>query len=114
MDQETLAGTKKKIYQLLKITKYITDSPAKSYDCKFAVQEILRNKMPAENELGKGLKEVMEHYTIKGKFSKVREELVKQGISSIQVGEFGFEIGRSGEKIKTSVSGNKLNYLGSQ
>ena len=107
MDQYTLEGTKKKIYQLLKILKFLTNSPAKSYDCKFAVKEKLKNKMPAENELGKGLKEVMEHYTIKGKFSKVREELVKQGISSIQVGEFGFEIGRSGEKIKTSVSGNK-------
>ena len=104
MDQNTLAGTRKKIYQLLKILKFLTNSPAKSYDCKFAVKEMLKNKMPAENELGKGLKEVMEHHTIKGKFAKVREELMEQGISSIQVGEFGFEIGRSGEKIKTSVS----------
>ena len=107
MDQDTLAGTRKKIYQLLKILKFLTNSPAKSYDCKFAVEEIFRNKMPAENELGKGLKEVMEHHTIKGKFAKVREELIEQGISSIQAGEFGFEIERSGEKIKTSVSGNK-------
>ena len=98
MDQRTLAGTRKKIYQLLKITKYITDSPAKSYDCKFAVDEILANKMPAENELGKGLKEVMEHYTIKGKFTKIRKELLDQGITSIRIGELGFEFERSGEK----------------
>ena len=105
MDQRTLAGTKKKIYQLLKITKYITDSPAKSYDCKFAVREILAIKMPAENELGKGLKEVMEHYTIKGKFTKIRKELLDQGITSIRIGKFGFEFERSGEK-KTLVSRN--------
>ena len=98
MDQYTLAGTKKKIYQLLKITKYITDSPAKSYDCKFAVQMIFRNKMPAENELGKGLKEVMEHHTIKGKFTKIRKELLDQGITRIRIGELGFEFERSGEK----------------
>ena len=100
MDQNTLAGTRKKIYQLLKILKFLTNSPAKSYDCKFAVELIFRNKMPAENELGKGLKEVMEHHTIKGKFTKIRKELLDQGIISIRIGELGFEFERSGEKKK--------------
>ena len=98
MNQNTLEGTKKKIYQLLKILKYLTDSPVKSYDCKFAVKMALRNKMsPAEGELGRALKEVLEHYTIRGNFSKVRKELEMLGVKSIAVGENRFEFEYEGK-----------------
>ena len=85
MKEKTLLGARKNIYQLLKILKYCTNSSAKSYDCKYAVHQVFRNKEPMENELGRSLKEVMDHFTIRGKFSNVRKELLDQGIKCIKL-----------------------------
>ena len=40
MKDETLKGRKMDAYVLLKILKYCTDSPARSYHMKFAVEQV--------------------------------------------------------------------------
>ena len=42
MSDQTLMGKKLKVYAMLKILKYCTDSPARSYQLKFALNMVLR------------------------------------------------------------------------
>ena len=46
LNDETLEGRKKEIYVLMKIMKFCTDSDSKSYQVKFAISEVLRNRNP--------------------------------------------------------------------
>ena len=88
MDQDTLKERRKKIYILLKIIKYFTDSPTKSYDAKYAVEKIFGNKEPSEI-YGNALAEVMNHRMIRGLYdlNNVHPDLRKLGVTGIVLNE---------------------------
>ena len=83
-------------YVLVKIVKFCTDSSAKSYQCKFAISEILKNRnMSDVNELlGDALQEVIHYDTLRGKFSSVHPELRREGIIRVEVGKEGLHFVR--------------------
>ena len=90
MNEQTLEGKKLDLYVILKIIKYCTDSSARSYQCKYAVEDVLKNKsIDSMEELGAAIKEVMEYSTIRGKFSSVHPDLAAEGITRVEVGEEG-------------------------
>ena len=90
MDEATLRGKKLDLYVLLKIIKYCTGSPARSYQCKYAVNEALANKsIKSMEEVGTAIKEVIQYKTIRGKFSSVHPDLAAEGITRVEVGEEG-------------------------
>eukprot|EP00092_Neocalanus_flemingeri_P035016 GFUD01038103.1.p1 GENE.GFUD01038103.1~~GFUD01038103.1.p1 ORF type:complete len:555 (+),score=151.28 GFUD01038103.1:2-1666(+) len=89
MSDRTLADVKTKIYVLIKILKYCTGSSAKSYQCKFAVNMVLLNRDPSEEEIGSAIREVIDYMTIKGKFSSIHPDLKKEGIIRVEVGDDG-------------------------
>ena len=75
---------------MLKILKYCTDSSARSYQCKFAVQQVFLNKtIESMEELGAAVKEIIQYKTIRGKFSSVHPDLAAEGITRVEVGEGG-------------------------
>ena len=77
-------------YVLLKIIKYCTDSSARSYQCKYAVNRPFANKsIESMEEVGAAIKEIMEYQTIRGKFSSVHPDLAAEGITRVEVGEEG-------------------------
>ena len=90
MDEEVLEGKKLEAYVLLKVLKYCTGSSAKSYQCKFAVQQVFGNKdIESMEELGAAIKEIIHYHTIRGKFSSVHPDLAAIGITRVEVGEEG-------------------------
>ena len=90
MDDKVLKGHKLQAYVLLKILKYCTGSSATSYKVKFAVQQVLLNKeIESIDELGASIKEIIQHRTIRGKFSSVHPDLEAEGITKVEVGEEG-------------------------
>ena len=90
MNAQTLKGKKLDLYVLLKIIKYCTGSSARSYQCKYAVEEAFKNKsIESMEELGAAIKEIINYRTIRGKFSSVHPDLVAEGITSVEVGEKG-------------------------
>ena len=96
MNDQTLKGKKLELYVILKIIKYCTDSSARSYQCKYAVEEALRNKsIESMEELGAAIKEAIHHYTIRGKFSSVHPDLAAEGITRVEVGKEGLHFIRN-------------------
>ena len=90
MDDQVLSGKKLEAYVMLKILKYCTDSSARSYQCKFAVQQVFKNKsIESMEELGAAIKEIIQYKTIRGKFSSVHPDLAAEGIARVEVGEEG-------------------------
>ena len=90
MDEQVLAGKKLEAYVLLKVLKYCTGSSAKSYQCKFAVKEVFRNKsIESTDEVGAAIKEIVQYDTIRGKFSSVHPDMAAEGITRVEVGEEG-------------------------
>ena len=90
MDDQVLSGKKLEAYVMLKILKYCTDSSARSYQCKFAVHEVFKNKkIESMEELGAAIKEIIDYKTIRGKFSSVHPDLAAIGITRVEVGEEG-------------------------
>ena len=90
MDDKTLKGKKLEAYVMMKILKYCTDSSARSYQCKFAVQQVFLNKkIESMEELGAAIKEIIQYRTIRGKFSSVHPDLAAEGITKVEVGEEG-------------------------
>ena len=83
---------------LIKILKFCTGSPAKSYQCKFGIEFMLKNRLVAAKELGKAIQEVIQYKTLRGKFSSVHPELRREGIVRVDVGEKGLHFIREGEK----------------
>ena len=74
----------------MKVLKYCTGSSATSYKVKFAVQQVLGNKeIESMDELGAAIKEIIQHKTIRGKFSSVHPDLAAEGITRVEVGEEG-------------------------
>ena len=77
-------------YVLLKILKYCTDSQARSYQLKYAVDRVFFNKsIDSTEDLGTAIKEIIHHSTIRGKFSSVHPDLAAEGITRVEVGEEG-------------------------
>ena len=77
-------------YVLLKILKYCTDSPARSYQLKFAIEGALRNKsLKSIKFIGDAMKEIIHYKTIRGKFSSVHPDIAAEGITKVEVGEEG-------------------------
>ena len=76
---------------LIKILKFCTGSSAKSYQCKFGISHILKNRVVAAEELGKAIQEVIHHKYLRGKFFSVHPELRREGIVRVEVGEKGLK-----------------------
>ena len=77
-------------YVLLKILKYCTGSPARSYQMKYAVDQVFFNKsIDSTEDLGPALKKIIHHSTIRGKFSSVHPDLAAEGIIKVDVKEEG-------------------------
>ena len=75
------------MYVLIKIIKFCTGSSAKSYQCKFAISNVLANSDVTSGELGSVIRKVIHYRTLRGKFSSVHPELRSKGINRIEVGE---------------------------
>ena len=100
VDENSLAGSRKLIYSLMKMMKYFTAAPVTSYKLKFSVHSTFHNKEPAADDLGNSLKKVMEHEEIRGSFGSVRKELKELGVEKIAlhrdsldfIGSINFEL----------------------
>ena len=78
------------MYVLIKILKFCTDSSAKSYQCKFAINAVLKNRDVSDvEELGDVVQEVIHFHTLRGKFSSIHPELRREGIIRVEVGKEG-------------------------
>ena len=85
-------------YVLLKILKYCTDSPARSYQMKYAVDRAFLNKsIDSTEDLGTAIMEIIHFNTIRGKFSSVHPDLAAEGITRVEVGEEGLHFIRERE-----------------
>ena len=87
MDQDTLRGTKKDVYVLMKVVKYITGSSAKSFELKYIVDTIFMNRDPESDKIGQALQEVMLHRTVRGRFGGVHQDLQNLGVTAVVVAE---------------------------
>ena len=93
MRDETLKGRKMDAYVLLKILKYCTGSPARSYQMKYAVDRVFLNR--STEDLWTAIKEIIQYRTIRGKFSSVHSDLAAEGITRVEVGEEGLHFIRN-------------------
>ena len=90
MSDATLKGRKMDAYVLLKILKYCTDSPARSYQMKYAVDRVFNFKnIDSTEDIGTAIKETINYNTIRGKFSSVHSDLAAEGITKVEVGVEG-------------------------
>ena len=95
----TLMGEKRSVYVLAKILKWLTGSTAKSYQCKYGVDQVLGNKHNLQNsELGAALQDVIHYHSIRGKFFSVHPDLSAEGVTGIDICDQGlvFHFGSSG------------------
>ena len=97
-------------YVLLKILKYCTDSPARSYQIKYAIDRVfLNHSIDSTEDLGRAVKEIINFFTIHGKFSSVHPDLAAEGITRVEVGEHGLHfITGSREGVMSVKLKNKL------
>ena len=90
-------------YVILKILKYCTNSPARSYQLKFAVKRAFLNKsIDSIEDVGPAIKEIILYFTIRGKFSSVHPDLAAEGITRVEVGKEGLHFNRSSLASKYS------------
>ena len=83
------------MYVLIKILKFCTGSSAKSYQCKFAMGDVLENRdVSNEEELSDLIQKVIHHHTLRGKFSSIHPELRREGIIRVEVGKEGLHFVR--------------------
>ena len=83
------------MYVLIKILKFCTGSSAKSYQCKFAINDALFNRDVSDvGELGNVIQEVIHFHTLRGKFSSIHPELRQEGIIRVEVGKEGLHFVR--------------------
>ena len=100
-------------YVLLKILKYCTDSPARSFQMKFAVDRVFFNKsIDSIEDLGTTIMKIIHYKTIRGKFSSVHPDLAAEGITRVEVGEEGlhFIADKGGSSLFSQV-GIKCHYI---
>ena len=91
MRDETLAGRKLDAYVITKILKYCTGSSARSYQCKFAMDQaaFMNKNIESIEEVGPALKKIIHSRNLRGKFSSVHPDLAAEGITKVEVGEEG-------------------------
>ena len=91
MRDQTLEERKLEVYVLLKILKYCTGSSARSYQCKFAMDQaaFMNKSIESMEEVGPALKKIIHFKTLRGKFSSVHPDLAAEGITKVEVGEEG-------------------------
>ena len=113
MSDEVLKGKKLEAYVLLKVLKYCTGSSAKSYQCKFAVNQVFMNKsIESMEELGAAIKEIIHYNTIRGKFLSIHPDLAAEGITRVEVGEEGLHFITTNEAGRHSKNSNrKLDFI---
>ena len=88
------------LYVLIKILKFCTGSPAKSY----AINDTLRNRDVSDvKELGKIIQKVIHYYTLRGKFSSIHPELRREGIIRVEVGKEGLHFIRDSGALSYSI-----------
>ena len=76
------------MYVLIKILKFCTGSSAKSYQCKSAINDVLKNSLGSDvEEYGDLIQKVIHYYTLRGKFSSIHPELGREGIIRVEVGK---------------------------
>ena len=93
-----LKGKKLESYVILKVLKYCTSSSARSYQCKFAIDRVFANKnIESMEEVGAAIKDVIQFYTIRGKFSSIHPDLEAVGIARVEVEEKGLRFIRKNE-----------------
>ena len=90
LDQFSLLGKKREVYVLLKILKFCTGSSAKSYQCKYAIDERLHNLNPEKIDFCDALTDVLQFPSLRGKFSSVHEDLRAEGITGVEITKDGF------------------------
>ncbi len=88
----TLLGKKKDVYVLCKTLKWCTGSSAKSYQCKFAVDDVL--EVLETDDIGAALRDVINFKTIRGKFSSVHPDLRAEGVIRVEVLDEGLRFVR--------------------
>ena len=92
------------MYVLIKILKYCTGSSAKSYQCKFTFNDVLRNRDVSDvEELGDIIQKVIHHYTLRGKFSSIHPELRREGIIRVEVGKEGLHFIRNSGALRSFI-----------
>ena len=91
LDQFSLLGKKSDVYVLLKILKFCTGSSAKSYQCKYAIDERLHNLNPEKIDFCDALTDVLQFPSLRGKFSSVHEDLRAEGITGVEITKDGFQ-----------------------
>ena len=108
MRDQTLKERKLEAYVLLKILKYCTGSSARSYQCKFAMDQagFINKSIESMEEVGPALKKIIHYKTLRGKFSSVHPDLAAEGITKVEVGEEGLFF------IKNSDAGFKILNFG--
>ena len=90
MSDQTLKGKKLEVYVLLKILKYCTGSSARSYQCKFAVDQAFTNRtVESTEDVWEAIKIIIQYKTLRGNFSSVHPDLEAEGITGVEVGEKG-------------------------
>ena len=103
MRDETLKGRKMDAYVLLKILKYCTDSPARSYQLKFAINDEFFNKsLDRIDNWGTAIEEIIYYKTIRGKFSSVHPDLAAEGITRVEVGQEGLHFVTNKGKLQSN------------
>ena len=96
MKDATLRGRKMDAYVLLKILKYCTDSPARSYQLKYAVDRVFNNKsIDSTEDIGTAIKKIIHYRNIRGKFSSVHPDLAAEGITRVEVRKGGLHFIRN-------------------
>ena len=108
MDQDTLDGARKDVYVLLKILKYATDSKAKSYECKYAVDTVFYNNEPDSEKLGVALREVLQSPTLRGKFASVHPDLGNMGVTKVEIQDNAVDFRGNLDHYKNDSSNSNL------
>jgi len=105
LNDGTLDGVKLSVYVLIKILKFCTDSSAKSYQCKYGINDVLKNTHGADmEELGDLIQEVIHYCTLRGKFSSIHPELRREGIIRVEVGKEALHFIRDSGEAQTDIS----------
>ena len=78
---------------MMKILKLITQPRPKltSYNIKYAVQMVLANMTPTDNQIGECIRKVFEFETMKGRFDSIHEELAEMGLERVEVTNKGLQ-----------------------
>ena len=90
----TLMERKRDVYIMCKILKFCTNSSAKSYQCKYSVSQVLKNRQNDNEEVGALLREVINFPSIRGKFTSIHPDLRAEGIMRVEVRDEGLHFVR--------------------